>query len=171
MAEASLHQKENTLIRLASKMTLAWRSIFEFSLARARLQAKWCTLSEPNLGGFMASRFLPYSFVVAGLALVLSSCGGESSRWPTPHQVTVAWAPNHEKGVNSTGGGYQVTISGQPTFNVPYVSGPTAPTSTITTLLTGTYSVTVRAYAALDAQGGSTGNISAPSQSLIVKVP
>ena len=61
----------------------------------------------------MASRFLPYSFVVAGLALVLSSCGGESSRWPTPHQVTVAWAPNHEKGVNSTGGGYQVTISGR----------------------------------------------------------
>jgi hypothetical protein len=119
----------------------------------------------------MASGFPPYSFVVVGLALVLSSCGREGSAWPTPHQVTVAWAPNHEKGVNSSGGGYQVTISGQPTINVPYVSGLTAPTSTVTTLLTGTYSVTVRAYAALDAHGGHTGSFSVPSQSLVVKVP
>jgi hypothetical protein len=69
------------------------------------------------------------------------------------------------------GGGYQVAISGQPTINVPYVSGLTAPTSTVTTLSTGTYTVTVRAYAALDVQGGSAGSLSAPSQSLIVNVP
>ena len=89
----------------------------------------------------------------------------------TNHTVTVAWAPNHEKGVNSTGGGYEVSISGQPTINVPYSSGPTGPTSTVTMLQTGTYTVTVTAFAALDAQGGSTGSLSAPSQSLTVNVP
>ena len=98
--------------------------------------------------------------------------GGGSSPPPvTNHTVTLAWAPNHEKGVNSAGGGYQVAISGQAAINVPYASGPAAPTSTVTTLSTGTYTVTVRAYAALDAQGGNTGSLSAPSQSLIVNVP
>ena len=104
----------------------------------------------------------------------LAGCGGGGGSSPPPvtnHTVTVAWAPNHEKGVNSAGGGYQVAISGQPTINVPWVSGPTAPTSTVTTLSTGTYTVTVRAYATLDAQGGSAGSLSAPSQSLIVNVP
>jgi hypothetical protein len=85
----------------------------------------------------------------------------------TTHTVTLTWAPNHESGVNSTGGGYQVSISGQPTINVPY----TAPTSTIVLLNTGTYTVTVRAFAALDAQGGSTGSLSAPSTPITVKVP
>jgi hypothetical protein len=89
----------------------------------------------------------------------------------TNHTVTLAWAPNHEKGVNSTGGGYEISISSQPTINVPYASGPTAPTSAVTTLQTGTYTVTVRAYAALDVQGGGTGSLSAPSQSLTVNVP
>jgi len=97
--------------------------------------------------------------------------GGSSPPAPTSHTITLAWAPNHEKGVNSAGGGYQVSISGQPTINVPYVSGPTAPTSTVTTLSTGTYTATVRGYAALDAQGGSAGRFSAPSQSIIVNVP
>ena len=109
------------------------------------------------------------------IALILSACGGGGgAAAPTPvtaHTVTLAWAPNHEKGVNSTGGGYQVTISGQPTITVPYTSGPAAPTSTVTTLQTGTYTATVRAYAALDAQGGSAGSLSAPSQSLTVNVP
>jgi hypothetical protein len=89
----------------------------------------------------------------------------------TNHTVTLAWAPNHEKGVNTPGGGYQVSISGQPTIDVPYASGPTAPKSTATTLRAGTYAVNVRAYAALDAQGGSAGSFSAPSQSLAVVVP
>jgi hypothetical protein len=106
----------------------------------------------------------------------LAGCGGGGGGGSSPppvtnHTVTLAWAPNHEKGVNSAGGGYQVAISGQPTINVPYVSGLTAPTSTVTTLSTGTYTVTVRAYAALDVQGGSAGSLSAPSQSLIVNVP
>src|SRR6267143_4135153 len=97
--------------------------------------------------------------------------GGSSPQPVTNHIVTLAWAPNHEKGVNSAGGGYQVAISGQPTINVPYVSAPAAPTSTVTILQTGTYTVTVTAFAALDKQGGLTGNVSAPSQSLVVNVP
>jgi ABC-type glycerol-3-phosphate transport system substrate-binding protein len=117
---------------------------------------------------------IPFSSLL--IAFVLSACGGGSGdaapRVPvTTHTVTLAWAPNHEKGVNSTGGGYQVTISGQPMITVPYTSGPAAPTSTVTTLQTGTYTATVRAYAALDAQGGSAGSLSAPSQSLTVNVP
>ena len=132
----------------------------------------------------MGFRRLLYPLVVGSLFLaVLSSCGGVSRSGasgaspgpgtapPSPRTVTLVWAANHEKGVNSAGGGYRVSISGQPTINVPYVSGPTAPTSTVTTLQTGTYTATVAAFAMLDAQGGSTGNLSAPSQALILNVP
>jgi hypothetical protein len=118
----------------------------------------------------MVPRFLPYWCVVAGLVVVLSSCGLEDNSWSIPHQVTLVWVPNHEKGVNSAGGGYQVSISGQPRISVPYVSGPTAPTSIVITLPKGTYTATVIAFAALDAQGGSAGSLSAPSQSLVVNV-
>jgi len=90
---------------------------------------------------------------------------------PTIHTVTLSWAPNHETGVNSAGGGYQVSISGQPTINVPFTSGLTAPTSTTVSLITGTYTVTVRAYAALDALGGSNVSFSAASQPITVNVP
>ena len=89
----------------------------------------------------------------------------------TSHSVTLSWAPNHEKGVNSLGGGYRVSITGQAPIIVPYTSGPTAPTSTATTLQTGIYSVTVVAFAKLDAQGGAGGSMSAPSQTLTVVVP
>ncbi len=106
--------------------------------------------------------------------VVLSSCGsgdGASGAPPgTNRTVTLAWAPNHETGVNSAGGGYQVAISGQPTLNVPFTSGPAAPTSTVTTLQTGTYTVIVSAFAALDEQGGGTGSLSEPSQPLTVIV-
>jgi hypothetical protein len=104
----------------------------------------------------------------------LTGCGGGgggSNPPPGPRTVTLSWAPNHEAGVNSAGGGYRVSISGQPMINVPFVSGPTAPTSTVTILQTGTYTVTVTAFAALDAQGTLTGSVSAPSQSLTVNVP
>jgi hypothetical protein len=107
--------------------------------------------------------------------LVLSGCGsgdGGSSSTPGGNRtVTLAWAPNHETGVNSAGGGYQVAISGQPTINVPFTSGLAAPTSTVVTLRSGTYRVTVSAYAALDAQGGSTGSLSEPSTPRTVIVP
>ena len=124
----------------------------------------------------MGPRLLIGRLVVASLCVVvLSSCGGgsdgSSPQPATIHTVTLAWAPNHEKGVNSAGGGYQVAISGQPTIDVPFTSGTTAPTSTVTTLQTGIYTVTVSAYAVLDAQGGGTGSLSAPSQPFTVVVP
>ncbi len=120
----------------------------------------------------MGSPLLPCWLVVASLfVVVLSSCGGGGGGSSVPPKVTLVWAPNHEKGVNSAGGGYQVSISGQPTINVPYASGPTAPTSTVITLPKGTYTVTMSAFAALDTQGGSAGSLSAPSQSIIVNVP
>ena len=123
----------------------------------------------------MGSRLHPYRLAVASLCVaVLSSCGGGdggSSPPPGNHTVTLAWAANHEKGVNSAGGGYQVAISGQPTINVPFTAGLTTPTSTVTTLWTGTYTVTVSAFAALDALGGSSGSLSEPSQPFTLIVP
>jgi hypothetical protein len=109
------------------------------------------------------------------LAVGVSGCGGgggggAGSPAP-PVSVTIAWDPNRESGVNRAGGGYQVSISGQPTKDVPYTSGLTAPTSTNVSLQRGSYTVTVRAYAALDPQGGNTGNLSANSQVLTVNVP
>jgi predicted small lipoprotein YifL len=114
------------------------------------------------------------------LLLGLAGCGGGGESSPPPaaspppvtnHTVTLAWTSNHETGVNSAGGGYHVAISGQPTIDVPFTSAPTAPTSTVTSLQTGTYTVTVTAFAALDTQGGSAGSLSALSQSLTVVVP
>lgn len=114
---------------------------------------------------------------VALIAVGLSGCGGGSGGGGgapppvTPHSVTISWQPNRDSGVNRAGGGYQVSISGQPMITVPYTSGPSAPTSTTVTLNTGTYTVTVRAFAALDSQGGNTGSLSAPSAPLTVIVP
>src|SRR5258706_15710759 len=125
-------------------------------------------------GGSMKIRL---AAVVLAASAPLAGCsggGGGSSPPPPPvvvtnHTVTLSWAPNHEKGVNSTGGGYHVSISGHAPIDVPF----TAPTSITTILQTGTYTVTVTAFAALDAQGSTTGagSVSAPSQSLIVNVP
>ncbi|HEX9584074.1 MAG TPA: fibronectin type III domain-containing protein [Gammaproteobacteria bacterium] len=109
------------------------------------------------------------------VAVGLSGCGGGgggSAATPvTTHSVTLSWQPNRDSGVNRPGGGYQVSISGQPTIIVPYASGPAAPTSTTVSLTTGSYTVTVRAFAALDSQGGNTGFLSASSAALTVKVP
>jgi hypothetical protein len=114
--------------------------------------------------------------IVVLSALLFVSCGGGgggSAPVPiTSHSVDLNWAPNHERGVNSAGGGYQVSISGQTTINVPYDAGlATTPTTTSVVLNTGRYTVTVRAYAALDALGGSTGNVSAESTPITVNVP
>jgi hypothetical protein len=106
------------------------------------------------------------------LAAGLSACGGGGggASPPPARSVTLAWATNHESGVNRAGGGYLVSVSGQPTIDVPS-SGSAAPTSTTVSLPPGSYTVTVRAYAALDSQGGNTGSLSAPSQALTVNVP
>ena len=117
-----------------------------------------------------------YLFAIAALAV--SACGGGgggggTTHASTLHSVTLAWTPNRETGVNKAGGGYYVSISGQSSpINVPFnaASGVT-PTSTTVPLYTGTYTVTVSAYAALDAQGGTTGSVSASSVPLTVNVP
>jgi len=105
------------------------------------------------------------------LAVGLSACGGGGGGSLPARSVDLAWEANRESGVNRAGGGYQVSISEQPTIDVPYTSGPAAPTSTAVLLPPGNYTVTVRAYAALDSQGGNAGSLSAPSQSLTVNVP
>lgn len=89
----------------------------------------------------------------------------------TNRTVTLSWAANRERGVNQAGGGYRISIVGQPTVGVPWLSGPLAPTSQDVSLASGSYTVSIRAYAALDAQGGSTGTLSAPSQSIAVTIP
>jgi len=104
-------------------------------------------------------------------SITLAACGGggggEAPR-PQARTVTVAWDANRETGVNSAGGGYEVSITGQPPIDVPYVSGAAAPTSVARFLQAGTYLVTVRAYAALDPQGGTTRTFSTPSQLVVV---
>jgi hypothetical protein len=112
----------------------------------------------------------------AGLVAVLVSCSsGGGSSTPTPpvtgRVVTLSWAANRETGVNAPGGGYRLSISGQSPVDVPYASGPLAPTTKDVTLPSGSYTVTVTAYAALDAQGGAAGSTSAPSQAITVDVP
>jgi hypothetical protein len=77
--------------------------------------------------------------------------------------VTISWAQNRETGVNKAGGGYLVGINTQTPIEVPYVSGSAAPTSYTLTLQPGSYTITVVAYAALDAQGGATRSLSKPS--------
>ncbi len=100
---------------------------------------------------------------------VLSACGSSSSI-PT-RSVTIAWDANRESGVNRAGGGYRVTVGGAAPVDVPYVSGDRAPTSLVVKLAPGTYAVTVVAYAALDARGGTTGSVSAPSDPFTLTVP
>lgn len=109
------------------------------------------------------------------LAIGLSGCGGGSSASPpapTAHLATLTWDANRESGVNSEGGGYEVTISGQAPVNVPYnaATGLT-PTTTTASLYAGTYTATVRAYAALDTASGATGSTSAASDPITIVVP
>lgn len=125
---------------------------------------------QQRLTAFNA-RLIAAVLLVFGLSACGGGGGGSSPPPVTIPAVTLSWASNHESGVNSPGGGYQVSISGQPTINVPYTSGSTAPTSTTVSLQTGTYTVSVRAYAALDVQGGNTGSLSAPSAPITVNVP
>jgi len=117
--------------------------------------------------------FIPYKLILLFCLIPLSitGCGGGGSSPPTLHTVTISWAANLETAVNRAGGGYTVNISGQPSIDVPYVSGPSAPTSVTTSLFTGTYTVTVVAYSALNPPGGTSGSVSAASVLLTVNVP
>ena len=109
--------------------------------------------------------------LTASIAAVACGGGGGGSPTPTTHTVTLSWAPNRETGVNSAGGGYEVAISGMPSVDVPYVSGSGTPTTTTVSLLTGNYTVSVRAYAAMDPTGGTARHYSAASKAISVVVP
>jgi hypothetical protein len=108
---------------------------------------------------------------VSIVALVVAACSGGGDGPPPPpseHVVDIAWDRNHEAAVNAPGGGYQVTIGAYPPLDVPYVSSLLAPTSITTTLWTGTYAVSVRAYGR--APGGGTTTLGAASQ-IALRVP
>ena len=117
--------------------------------------------------------------------LVLGGCKGTQgtstklNNLPTPpasigpKNVQISWNANHEKTVNSAGGGYKVyysttqnfNLAGATLVNVPYSSGATAPTSiVIPSLGSGTYYIKVVAYSSIN----TTGSV---SQQTSVTVP
>lgn len=124
-----------------------------------------------------------FSFHSAGIALLaaltITACGGGGSSAPPPpvptsHVVNLAWAANREAAVNRAGGGYQVAISGQPVIDVPFpyaASGAAA----VATLMSGTYTVTVTAYSAMNSSTGiaASGVVSnsIPSAAFTITVP
>jgi hypothetical protein len=87
--------------------------------------------------------------------------------------VTLSWPANRESRVNAAGGGYQLIIAGRSPIDVPYVSGPTAPTSANVLLPAGSYAVTVRAFGVfdLDATGSTSRTYSAASPSKAFSIP
>lgn len=115
------------------------------------------------------------------VGLLWTDCGGGgdgSSPSPSPSDdslsdVTISWTVNRETSVNSPGGGYRVYYASTPGFsptegtvvNVPYTSGPLAPTSTVIPLSSGTYYFIVMAYSNLNSNG------SEPSQEESITVP
>ncbi len=79
--------------------------------------------------------------------------------------VLVQWTANKEKAVNTAGGGYRVCYSQTQGFtsggtcqNVPYVSGPTAPTSATISPGTGRWYIKVYGYSALNPTGSAASN-------------
>ena len=98
-----------------------------------------------------------------------------------PVTVQVSWNANPESAVNDTGGGYKVYYSQNIGFNpgdsgvteidVPYVSGPTAPTSVLVDVGNGTYYFRVAAYSALNTPGTTGGTISEAAPPFSLTVP
>lgn len=94
-------------------------------------------------------------------------------------KINVSWTANREADVNTTGGGYRVYIStapgvntaAAPSFDVPYTSGMTSPTTyQVTGVAAGTYYIKVIAYSAYNPMGVSGGNRSADSSETSVTV-
>lgn len=118
------------------------------------------------------------------LFFLISSCGPKLQTTASDpdfvrSNVTVSWSANREKAVNTTGGGYVVTYSQNPSagyseadkVTVPYVSGPTAPVSTTINIPPGTYYIKVYAYSALNPPNSSAGSRSDASIASIITVP
>ncbi len=110
------------------------------------------------------------SIALAASLLILSACGGGGG---DAVSASVSWSTNRELSVNSPGGGYRVYYSTNPGFDistanivdVPFVSGPAAPTSIVIPLSSGTYYIKVVAYSTLNSAG------SQPSQESLIYVP
>lgn len=98
---------------------------------------------------------------------------------PAP-SVEISWTANRERAVNKSGGGYRiyyartssVDTSTASYYDVPYVSGPTAPVSRVLTdLLIGTTYFKVMAYSDLNAPGLTTGSQSSASTEFSITLP
>ena len=127
-----------------------------------------------------------YSSLLLFFALALVGCTGG----PRPSALgladtfgdlstTVRWDANHETAVNSPGGGYRIFFSKDSnadlancrTVDVPYVSGPLAPTTGVMDHISpGTYYVRVVAYSAMSPPGGTGGSASTPSAMAVITV-
>ncbi len=113
------------------------------------------------------------SIALAASLLILSVCGGGGGSDQPATSASVSWSTNRELSVNSPGGGYRVYYSTTPGFDistanivdVPYVSGPTAPTSIVILLSSGTYYFKVVGYSILNSAG------SEPSQESSIAIP
>ena len=107
------------------------------------------------------------------IVLSLSGCGGGGGGGGGGGDFLISWDANREFSVNSPGGGYRVYYSTNPGFDistanivdVPFVSGPAAPTSIVIPLSSGTYYIKVVAYSTLNSAG------SLPSQESLIYVP
>lgn len=116
------------------------------------------------------------------------SCGGGDGGFKTtvpagePSDILVTWDANHETNVNTVGGGYKLYYSRVQSFDInssltvmkdiPYVSGPLAPTSTLLTdLLPSTYYLKVVAYSAFNPPGGTNGSESLASEEFSITIP
>lgn len=133
--------------------------------------------------------FMPLIMLFGIISIIASGGGGGEEPPPPPpplvcdggSAVTVSWNANRETAVNSSGGGYVVYFSQSSGFNpgdsnvcsqdVPYVSGTTAPTSTVIDPPSGTWYVRVTATSQLNAPGTTGGTESAASSQTTVIVP
>ena len=114
-----------------------------------------------------------WAIFTALIVLSLSGCGGGGGGGDVPSITVISWDANREFSVNSPGGGYRVYYSTNPGFDistanivdVPFVSGPAAPTSIVIPLSSGTYYIKVVAYSTLNSAG------SQPSQESLIYVP
>lgn len=112
------------------------------------------------------------SLLLVGSISLLAACGGGGGDSVRGDSL-ISWDANREFSVNSPGGGYRVYYSTNPGFDistanivdVPFVSGPTAPTSIVIPLSSGTYYIKVVAYSTLNSAG------SQPSQESSIDVP
>jgi hypothetical protein len=115
---------------------------------------------------------------------IFSSCGPKlQTNASDPNfirsNVSVSWTANLEKAVNTTGGGYVVAYSQNPSADyaeadkvtVPYISGPTAPVTATINIPPGTYYIKIYAFSALNPPGGSAGSLSGASVASIITVP